>query len=364
MRPSRIYTRLAKGMSLEEALRGENLRGRRGHPVEYEGKSYPSIAALAREHHILYTTLYNRLKEGMTLEEALRRGNLQDRRGHPVEYGGKVYPTIRALADEQHVPYSMLARRIKEGMSPEAALQSRSIEYEGKVYPSIAALAREHHMLSTTLYNRLREGMTLEEAMKRDKHRQPIPIECGGKIYPSIDALARERHIPGNTLRHRLKMGLSADAALNYVRDYTGKKVEYGGKTYSSMKALANEQGVRAVALYRRTANGMSIEEALQDIRHHISKGHATEYGGKTYPSIKALADELRFSYGRLWSGLKKGMSVEEILNTGKDVRHAESLEPGSRIPANAAELFMQQEEDDAMNMEDETDEAAYIQTM
>lgn len=307
-----LHPRLRKGFTVEEALQDIRHRAQKN-AFKYEGKTYLSIAALAREKQMRPSRIYTRLAKGMSLEEALRGENLRGRRGHPVEYGGKVYPTIRALADEQHVPYSMLARRIKEGMSPETALQPRSIEYEGKSYPSIAALAREHHMLSTTLYNRLKEGMTLEEAMKRDKHRQPIPIECGGKIYPSIDALARERHIPGNTLRHRLKMGLSADAALNYVREYTGKNVEYGGKTY---------------------------------------------------PSIKALADELPFSYGRLRSGLKRGMSVEEILNTGKDVRHAEPLEPGSQIPANAAELFMQQEEDDAMNMEDEADEAAYIQTM
>ena len=354
----------------EEKLDGAlQVSDHKGHSVEYDGVIYPSLSALAREKHISYGAMYRRLRMGMDLEQALQ----SNQRNHTIEYDGKIYPSIKALAEEQQRVYSTLKARLERGMRVEEALlnsrvyggRGHPVEYAGKLYRSIRSLAIERRIPYQTLRNRLWRGMAVEEALSASGPS----IEYGGKTYLSIKSLADELHVPYCRLRNRLKKGMAVNEALqnNRLCSYKGHPVEYEGKLYPSIRSLAKELPIPYYTLLYRLKKGWSIEEALENNRPRGRRGDPIEYAGKTYPNSKALAEELQISYDILRYRLRKGMTIEEALDANKADNNIDipKLATGRAepIPANAEDAFGAQDEGD-INTEDEADEAAFIQTM
>lgn len=187
-----LRNRLWRGMAVEEALSAS------GPSIEYGGKTYLSIKSLADELHVPYCRLRNRLKKGMAVNEALQNNRLCSYKGHPVEYEGKLYPSIRSLAKELPIPYYTLLYRLKKGWSIEEALENNRprgrrgdpIEYAGKTYPNSKALAEELQISYDILRYRLRKGMTIEEALDANKADNNIDI-------PKL-ATGRAEPIPAN----------------------------------------------------------------------------------------------------------------------------------------------------------------------
>lgn len=183
-----LRTRLCRGMTVEEALSAS------GPSIEYGGKTYLSVKSLADELHVPYCRLRHRLKKGMAVDEALQNNRLCSYKGHPVEYEGKLYPSIRSLAKELPIPYFTLLYRLKKGWSIEEALENNRprgrrgdpIEYAGKTYPNSKVLAEELQISYDMLRYRLRKGMTIEEALDANKadHNIDIPKLATGRAEP------------------------------------------------------------------------------------------------------------------------------------------------------------------------------------
>lgn len=267
---STLKARLERGMSVEKALQINNrLPSRKRRSVEYAGKMYPSIRSLAIERRMPYQTLRARLEKGMSVEEAIQDDVPRIYRGAPIEYAGKIYPSIKALAEEQQIPYNKLRVRLCRGMTVEEALSASgpSIEYGGKTYLSIKSLADELHVPYCRLRHRLKKGMAVDEALQNNRlySYKGHPVEYKGKLYPSICSLAKELPIPYYTLLYRLKKGWSIEEALenNRPRGRRGDPIEYAGKTYPNSKALAEELQISYDILRYRLRKGMTIEEAL-----------------------------------------------------------------------------------------------------
>ena len=75
----------------------------------------------------------------------------------------------------------------------------------------------------------------------------------------------------------------------------------YDGKTYETIKEMAEEYGIDRQRIYSFRRRGWSLEDAMQmcvnDVR---GRGRLFEYNGKLYRSPKALAEE----YGLPWNSL------------------------------------------------------------
>lgn len=67
----------------------------------------------------------------------------------------------------------------------------------------------------------------------------------------------------------------------------------YDGKTYETIKEMAEEYGIDRQRIYSFRRRGWSLEDAMQmcinDVR---GRGRLFEYNGKLYRSPKALAEE------------------------------------------------------------------------
>jgi len=148
-------------------------------PVEFMGVKYPSLGSLwrsvGRSNGVSEPTFWRRLKEGWSVEDAVLTEPLKQSK--PVEYEGVVYPSYgaawRALCGiSSGVSYKTFMYRMGHGWSigsalhtPLNAVKNFSICYRGKVYKTIKALAEECGIEYFKFYSRLRDGMSVEKAV-------------------------------------------------------------------------------------------------------------------------------------------------------------------------------------------------------
>ena len=97
----------------------------------------------------------------------------------------------------------------------------------------------------------------------------------------------------------------------------------YDGKTYETIKEMAEEYGIDRQRIYSFRRRGWSLEDAMQmcinDVR---GRGRLFEYNGKLYRSPKALAEE----YGLPWNSL-----AHYIQRCKNSRRSGRSLQRGTR---------------------------------
>lgn len=114
---------------------------------KYTGGSIQKYAAFGREQTmrewaeesgISYHALYQRIKKGMTLEEALETD--PERKAPKIEAFGRSM-TLRQWAAHTHIDYRTLHKRIQRGMPPEEALtkevcsgQKHMLTYNGETH--------------------------------------------------------------------------------------------------------------------------------------------------------------------------------------------------------------------------------------
>lgn len=213
----------------------------------------------------------------------------------PIIYQGVTYPSISALARDNNVSRQYLHAELKKGRSiidilnPKSSYKNRTpIEFQDKIYLSLAALAREHHVNYPKLYLYLKKGMDIKQAISycSVSHEKKTPVKYKGKAYPSIAALAREHNVNYCTLFKALKKGMNSEQAISHCRVSREKKtsVKYKGKTYPSIAAFAREYNVNYQALQTALKKGMKPEQAIS----RYGKNKPVEYQDKTYPSITA----------------------------------------------------------------------------
>ncbi|MDA7785485.1 GIY-YIG nuclease family protein [Pseudomonadales bacterium] len=144
-------------------------------PIKIEGIEYPSYAAAADHYGVQPGTFNLRVSRlGWSPEEA---AGLRPRRAygrHQIKINGKVYKSLKSAAEDQGIAYKTVFKRLSDGWSVEQALGvkppkrlARKIyEFKGKKYQSQRELAAAFGLKAATLCQRLARGATLEEALQ------------------------------------------------------------------------------------------------------------------------------------------------------------------------------------------------------
>jgi len=95
--------------------------------VTIDDVEYSAVAKAAKEYGLETRRLVWRLNQGWTPEEAAglqerKHPNTGPRKGSPIVVSGKVFDSITAAARAYGKPHVFLAERIRKGMTPEQAL--------------------------------------------------------------------------------------------------------------------------------------------------------------------------------------------------------------------------------------------------
>lgn len=145
-----------------------------------QGVTYGSVLELAEQFRIHPSTVARRLRDGWSPEAAVGIDAKPRRQGHgtSVAYKGKQYPHLKALADSLGVDAKIFRARLKRGYSLEDAAtgqkkprvggNSKSIDFEGKTYRSKDSLASAHGISWSVVWKRLHRGWTMRQALGVD----------------------------------------------------------------------------------------------------------------------------------------------------------------------------------------------------
>lgn len=126
--PDTVHTRLARGWSLERALRTPPV-GKRKEAEDHRGNKYPSIKDMCKAYGIRDATWRSRRRAGWSVERALETPEYP--KSIPArDADGNCYKSIKAMAGAYGLPRSTLNARLNRGMALEMALMAPVIRKE------------------------------------------------------------------------------------------------------------------------------------------------------------------------------------------------------------------------------------------
>ena len=149
-----------------------------------QGITYGSVLELAERFGIHPSTVARRLRDGWTPEAAVGVDAKPKRQGHgtSVTYKGKQYPHLKALADELQIDADNFRARLARGysledaangqMRPRVSALAEAIDFEGKTYPSKDSLAKAYGITWSVASRRILRGWNMRQALGLD-HEPP-----------------------------------------------------------------------------------------------------------------------------------------------------------------------------------------------
>jgi hypothetical protein len=271
--------------------------------------------------------LKQRLKKGMTLEEALTTPKY----GKTVtDHLGNKYASLEVMASIYGINTHVLSSRLWNRWDLERALttpvgnQNKNVEVKdhlGNSYNNLKDMCSHYHTSVKTYRTRLSQGMTIEQALTGPNIRnKKLVVDHLGNGYNSLEELADAYGIKYGALRSRLYLGWNLERALTTpVAGQSSKPKDHLGNSYNSIKDMCRHYGIPYGVYYNRLNQGMTIEQALTKPKEHIRGGHKRQIAdhlGNQYDRLKDLADAYDISYGLLQSRLYHGWDIERALTT------------------------------------------------
>lgn len=208
--------------------------------IEFEGKIYPSVAALAKAFERPYGQVVKRLKAGYSIKQALGKLPLDKRvapNAVPIKIDGKNYGSVRQAATHFGIDEGTFKRRLELKWTPEQAAgiepppkrtgnNSKAIDFLGTTYPSAAAMNAAFGFPRNMIEKRIARGWTEREAAGLDpkphRHRNidrsPRKTnlasfeEIEGKIYPKAAAGEYKLYLIKNKLNGKEYVGITVSS--------------------------------------------------------------------------------------------------------------------------------------------------------
>lgn len=166
-----IYKGLSRGLSIEEVV--TNYKPRNKEVKDHLGNSFDSIRDMCRFWNTSEHVYRQRVVAGMSLKDALtlplKKGGNRYNRVY-TDFNGNTFTTMQSMCDFHGLNISTLHRHIKDGKTLEEALKylvenSKVYDHLGNSFPSYNSMAKHHGLKGITLRQRLKRGWSLEEAL-------------------------------------------------------------------------------------------------------------------------------------------------------------------------------------------------------
>lgn len=145
--------------------------------IVIQGKCYTSLLEAADEFGVHKSTLARRLRDGWTPEEAVGLAEKPKRigSGKKVIYKGQIYNSIKHLAETHGIHPATFKRKLLQGSTAQQVIEAKdakrnspaakTISYKGITYPSITSLTNTHDVNASQFVRRLQRGWNMEQAL-------------------------------------------------------------------------------------------------------------------------------------------------------------------------------------------------------
>lgn len=351
-----LRRKIREGLSIEDAIEDKQLKkiSPLAKPVDFNGKSYPSIQSLVDAHHITASVFNRRIKRGWSMEQALELQDAPPRfrnfDGHarlskwknerstqtgvepvPDADGYKLYLIRNKKSAKQYVGITIgsLDARLKQHFSAarrgrKGALQN-AINFYGEQNFTIELISN-----TAKSFEELQD-LEIAEITKRDCIKNGYNTAYGGSLgtskqisveghlFPSFAQAAEHYGIEAAVFSLRItRLKWTPEEAAGLVeRSWSGKSktVTVEGLDFSSIRQAAMHYGKKTSLVYSRLGKGWSLGQALDIIEPPLTvkfNGKELIVFGKNYASISAAAKDLGIAEEPFRLRLLKGFSPEE----------------------------------------------------
>ncbi|MDM5121990.1 GIY-YIG nuclease family protein [Aeromonas rivipollensis] len=323
----------------------------------FNGKGYTTLSKLFNENKDIavvgLATVRYRLKDGMTIEEALTTPKqtavkTREANGFKQVVEGVEYHSLRQISDAYAVNYNTMYKRYERGCRGDSLLMPKEIknyveeeevvkpekkhsfkvEFEGVTYRNLNELCDAFGVKRVTYRSRLNKGYSKREALGID------PIEDGRRerrdkyeYQGKMMTLSEISEISGSsvsTIRDRLNRGATVEQAISKevqrslfkqrksVNRRKAVNLEVGGVVYGSYKALAEAYDMPYhVVNSRITHYGWSPEDAVNP---ELGKGKPIQVNGIVYKTIVEAAEKFGISNTVILARLANGWTSEQAV--------------------------------------------------
>lgn len=143
---------------------------------DHLGKEYDSISEMCRAYKISRSGFKNRIKNGMSLEEALTAPKNYEK--SVVDHLGNEYTNMNKMCEAYGMDCKTVTQRLERGVSLETALTVKSLprthrckestDHLGKTYSSFKEMCEAYNKTPRMVLNRIKTGMNLERALTQE----------------------------------------------------------------------------------------------------------------------------------------------------------------------------------------------------
>ena len=231
----------------------------------------------------------------------------------PITCAGNVYQSVIDLAKAFGVHQSTVARRLRDGWTPEQSVGIESkprlighgteVSYQGRWYPHLAALAVELRLDPRTFRARIARGYSIEEAaqgkMRPRKSGQAKVIDVEGRQFSSQTELATAYGLEWSVVSKRLNRGWTMRQALGLdsepprFRDHEGHARDSKWKhTRSSLSGLepVPDSGGYKIYLIKNHVNGKQyVGLTVGSLESRLKQHFAAARKGRKAPLPNAI---------------------------------------------------------------------------
>ena len=267
--PDVLSTRLKRGWDLETALLTPDHGRRTGVCRDHLGNCFLDKKSMAEAYGIDPKLCIMRLKRGWSVEKALTTPVASCSPKICRDHLGREYPSISAMAREYGIDFSMLMNRLKAGLSLEDALTLPNFhttkDHLGNVYPSKKAMLEAYGIHKNTFDQRIAAGASLEDALTAKSHAlrkvdgQLKPKQDGkGNTYQNLKGMCDPLGISVSAYHTRKRFGIPIDHPnrIHPVKDHKGIE-------YPTLQAMLDAYKVSRGAYRGRKKRGWTPEECL-----------------------------------------------------------------------------------------------------
>ena len=311
--------RLSLGWSLEEILIGYR---KTGMVTDHKGNSFPTKKSMCEHYGIKPGTFAARIRAGMDLESALSKERCQVVRMPVKDHNGNVYSSVQEMCAAYNIKVRTFRSRLKQGISLEEALKdgdARTVtDHLGNVYNSARAMCAAYGVSVSAMKYRLRKGYSLEEALTtstEEMNAHPCADHLGN-VYSSKKAMCAAYGISLEAFSYRLKAGKSLEEALTKPKgDKTYREVtDHLGNVYKDKKTMCAAYGISTDVFNYRIRAGYTLDEALRKERRTRKGTISTDHLGNIYPSLTKMCAAYGVSAVTYRIRIRRGLSKEEAL--------------------------------------------------
>ncbi|WP_338657341.1 hypothetical protein V6B14_22460 (plasmid) [Sporosarcina psychrophila] len=266
------------------------------------GNTYTSLRDLAESYNIDPNVLYERIRTGVTAEEAVSMGQSKN----SITVFGKTYKNAIILSEYYGIDYDILIRRISKGHEPETVvtelLNNESIVFEGKIYNNLVELSNDYGVQITSVIKRMQRGWSLNDAVLSpvELRTSKKPYTYRGLSYNTQRELTDANGLSIDIVRTlSRKIGVdyisALDILVNFLNEYKGARpnkiskipfVIYNGIWIITLKDFCAHVGieVRDVIAFKRDHNIDTHFETLEAMQKYYRVRWVDQLTGEITP--------------------------------------------------------------------------------